>query len=211
MKKYNYSLLEAVPPDYYQTGTKHNFLQKIWHGWKWQSLRQLLDGLSGMILDVGCASGMLTDKIKKESPEARVFGVDLYKEAITYAQRNYPNITFEVADAHKLPFPARTFDVVIATETLEHLHDPQSAIREIWRILKPEGIFIVGQDTDNWLFRLIWWLWTKSKGKVWRGVHVSCMNPQELSSLLQISGFKIEKQVFSHLGLEVFLKARKAK
>lgn len=209
MKKYDQKLLESVPPDYYDKGIKINLLQKIWHGWKWRTLQILIADLHGNILDVGCAGGMLTQKIKDHLPEANLTGVDLYDNAIKYAQKKHPSIRFMRADAHYLPFEKNSFDVVIAVETLEHLHDPQKAVEEIFRVLKPNGTFIVGQDTDNLGCRIGWWFWTKMQGKVWHGVHVSCMAPQELKKLLIDNGFRINKCKFSHFGLEVFLKSVK--
>lgn len=211
MKKYSAKLLDEVPPDYYDQGIKHNLLQKIWHSWKWHTLQSLLQGLSGEILDLGCAGGMLTNKIQSEIPSSRLVGVDLYNAAIAYAKKKHSHIRFLCADAHKLPFHSQSFDVVVSIETLEHLHEPAKAVKEIYRVLKTGGIFIVGQDTDSLAFRTIWWFWTKLKGKVWREVHINCMSPKELSFLLVKEGFQIEKRVFSHLGLEVFFKARKAK
>ena len=209
IKKYNISLLETVPPDYYETGMRTNILQKIWHTWKWKTLEGLLDGVSGNILDIGCAGGMLTAKMQQELPQAHLTGIDLYKKAIAYAKKKYPHIQFIIGDAHKLPFPPSTFEAVIATESLEHLHDPKKTVMEIYRVLKSKGMFIAGQDTNNYPFRVIWWVWTRMKGKVWHGVHVSCMNPNKLSRLLTDCGFTIQKKVVSHLGLEVFFRAIK--
>lgn len=48
-----------------------------------------------------------------------------------------------VADAHRLPFRGECFDVVLMTEVLEHLHDPEVALSEISRVLRPEGLLIL--------------------------------------------------------------------
>ncbi|MEX0918569.1 MAG: class I SAM-dependent methyltransferase [Candidatus Paceibacterota bacterium] len=48
-----------------------------------------------------------------------------------------------VADAHQLPFEKNTFDVVLCSEVLEHLHSPKQAISEMYRVLKPGGILIL--------------------------------------------------------------------
>lgn len=209
MKKYRISLLEMVPPDYYQEGIKRNIFQMLWHKWKWVTLRRMIQDLHGNILDIGCAGGMITAKMQEELPQAHLTGMDLYKKAIKYAKKTYPHILFVVGDAHKLPWPSDYFDAVVATETLEHLHNPKKAVQEIYRVLKPKGLFIVGQDTDNLLFRAIWSIWVHMKGKVWHGVHVSCMSPKEISSLLTECRFKIQKKVMSHAGLEVFFRTIK--
>jgi SAM-dependent methyltransferase len=68
-----------------------------------------------------------------------------------------------VGDAHSLPFPDEKFDIVICTEVLEHLKNPQKAIDEMWRVLKDEGMVIL---TTRFLFPLHdvpndYWRYTK--------------------------------------------------
>ena len=48
-----------------------------------------------------------------------------------------------VGDAHNLPFNDKTFDVVLCTEVLEHLYDPQRAIDEMWRVLRDKGTLLL--------------------------------------------------------------------
>lgn len=48
-----------------------------------------------------------------------------------------------VGDAHELPFPDQSFERVLCTEVLEHLHTPQKAIDEMYRVLKPRGELIL--------------------------------------------------------------------
>lgn len=66
-----------------------------------------------------------------------------------------------VSDAHRLPFPDDSFDVVLAQESLEHFEDPFKAVCEIYRVLRPDGRFyvqlpfIIGYHpgpTDFWRF-----------------------------------------------------------
>lgn len=48
-----------------------------------------------------------------------------------------------VGDAHALPFEDKTFERVLCTEVLEHLHTPERALEEIYRVLKPGGMLIL--------------------------------------------------------------------
>lgn len=202
-----------VPPDYYQKGVRDNLFQWIWHTWKWNSMKQLfrdskINPLK--ILDIGCASGYLTSQIASFFPQAEVVGIDSYKSAIEYGQKNYPNIKFKVADAHKLPFKNESFDLITCIETLEHLEEPEGAIREIDRLLKRKGKVLIGQDTDNLLFKMIWSVWTKSRGKVWHNSHIHPYGLGELEKLIKAAGLKNIKRKLSHLGLEIFLFAEKS-
>lgn len=202
-------VLNQVPADYYERGTKTNFFQWLWHGWKWRTLKSMLNGVDGKLLDVGCADGNLTAKIAAYLPKSKVTGVDLYKKSIEFAKKKNPKVEFLVADARKLPFKNKQFDIITCVEALEHIPNNASAVKEIRRCLKDRGTFIVLQDTDSAIFNFIWFFWTKWKGKVWEGSHISCMKPDELVTLLKKNGFRIKEKKFSHFGLEVAISACK--
>lgn len=204
-----HEILSQVPPDYYESGVRSNPFQWVWHTWKFRNLLKSLNGVEGKILDVGCADGSLTSQIATHLKNSKVTGVDLYKESIAFAKKKWPQAKFVVGDARKLPFKNGAFDAVICVETLEHVPDNHIALKEINRVLKKNGHLIVCQDTDSRLFNFIWYFWTKWKGKVWVGAHISCMKPKELENFLKKGGFKIENKFFSHFGLEVTFKTRK--
>jgi len=207
-KKYK-NVLRQVPANYYAIGVKTNLLQKIWHTKKWSHLEQFLNGANGKLLDIGCADGTTTNQIKKRFAHLEITGVDLYKDAIKFAKRSYRHIAFTQADAHRLPFGRSSFDSVTAIEVLEHMHEIEQVVKEIYRVLKPKGSFIIVQDTDSILFNATWWFWTKWKGSVWTESHISCMKPKKLMRLLRKNGFRIKKYKFVNLGMEIFIKAKK--
>lgn len=90
----------------------------------------------GKTLDIGCAGG----RHSKYFPHR--IGIDIKKT---------PAVDI-VADAHNLHmFKDDEFDCVICIEVLEHLHDPQKAINEMYRVLKKSGILIL---TTRFLFPL---------------------------------------------------------
>ena len=57
-------------------------------------------------------------------------------------EKQVDNIQFEVQDSYKLTFPARSFDVAIASNILHLLYEPTKALEEVKRVLKEDGIFI---------------------------------------------------------------------
>ncbi len=202
-------IIQQVPPDYYDRGIKSNLLQKYWHNHKWEILSKFLENRKATLLDIGCADGTTTDQISRLFPKLEITGVDIYAEAIRYASKTKSHIKFVNADAHKLPFKARTFDFAVAIETLEHLHRPDQALLEIYRILKNKGQLVIVQDTDNLLFKIIWWIWTKWKGSVWNHSHINCLRPDELIGKVEKVGFKIKGIEHTNFGMEVFIKAQK--
>ena len=207
-KKYK-KVLRQVPANYYAKGVKTNLLQKIWHTNKWSHLEQFLVGINGKLLDIGCADGTTTNQIKKRFAHLEITGVDFYKDALKFAKRSYQQIDFIHADAHRLPFRRSSFDTVTTIEVLEHMHEIEQVIKEIYRVLKPKGSLIIVQDTDSILFKVIWWFWTKWKGSVWTESHISCMKPKKLMHLLRQNGFAIKKYKFVNLRMEIFIKAQK--
>lgn len=97
------------------------------------------------VLDAACGTGYGSAILSKTA--ASVFGVDISKEAISYAKNNYsaPNISFSVADIESLPFEDNFFDVVVSFETIEHVdtQKQEKFLSEVKRTLKKDGIFIV--------------------------------------------------------------------
>lgn len=202
-------VIDQVPPNYYFQGIKTNLFQKYWHQKKWAVLKKFLSGSSGKLLDIGCADGTTTNFIKENFKGLQVSGVDYYDKAIDFAKKKYPGIKFIVGDAHNLPFQKSSFDLVITIETLEHLENPDKVLAEINRVLKQGGYLIIGQDTNNILFKAIWWLWTKGKGSVWVNSHINCMKPVQLIKKIKSKGLRIIQKEYVHSGMEIFIKAQK--
>jgi SAM-dependent methyltransferase len=77
---------------------------------------------------------------------AAVTGVDISADAIAHARARYgqrTNLSFEVADATKLPFADATFDAVVSFETLEHLEAQDELLAGFRRVLKPDGVLLI--------------------------------------------------------------------
>lgn len=197
-------ILKQVPVDYYQDSTKNNFLQNYWHRQKMANFKKIIGkNKFKKVLDLGSASGYMTNEISRVLPTAKIWGVDAYKEAIAFGRKKYPHIKFKIGDAHKLPFSAGSFDLVVCYETIEHVVSPPKMLKEIQRVLAKNGKAIVAMDSGSPLFRVIWFVWEKTKGRVWQRAHLHPFKHKELEELIKESGFKIVKKKFSHFGMEV--------
>lgn len=190
-----------VPPNYYQNGVKRNFLQKIWHTQKLKKVCQLINGINKnpeSILDVGSASGWFLSQLSIFYPNAKCAGVDIYKDAISYGKKMYPSLRLIHTDAHTLPFGDNSFDVIVCTEVLEHVEDPEQVLQEIKRVLKPNGVAVIEMDSGNLLFRIVWHWWTNMRRGVWRDSHIHAFNTQKLENMIKKTGFLIlEKSIFN--------------
>tara|TARA_B100002052_G_scaffold299177_1_gene336002 strand:- start:11078 stop:11854 length:777 start_codon:yes stop_codon:yes gene_type:complete len=111
--------------------------------WLLKKIKKILDTRKGneiKILDMGSGSGEFINFIA-ERTECKAFGIDLSDERIANASKKYPDVNFSVGSISETDFEESTFDLVISTQTIEHLLDDdlEKAFSEINRILKPGG------------------------------------------------------------------------
>ncbi len=106
-------------------------------------------------LDIGAGRGSLITKVKASFP------VESSACDYTDALMQIPSQTVDIANLNHepLPYPDASFDVVTATEVIEHLEDFRRVVREIYRVLKPGGVCIL--STPNILnlnsrLRFLW-------------------------------------------------------
>ncbi|MEK7849981.1 MAG: class I SAM-dependent methyltransferase [Candidatus Omnitrophota bacterium] len=96
-----------------------------------------------VVLDIGCGARKGPLLLSQNAKE--VVGSDISKEAVSYCNRKWraPNIKYLVSDALDLPFGDSVFDVVLAFEVLEHIGQQAQLLKEVRRILKKDGLFIL--------------------------------------------------------------------
>lgn len=110
------------------------------------------------VMEAGCGTGAQTAILAASSPLASFTSVDLSAPSIDKARHEarrlgLSNVDFRVADVYQLPFRARSFDHAFVCFLLEHLHDPQGALKELMRVVKPDGtITVVEGDHDSAYF-----------------------------------------------------------
>ena len=100
------------------------------------------------ILDVGTGTGTLAFAALRRWPGAQVTGIDasggMLREARGRADRlpaaGRSRVTFQVAEADRLPFPDRSFDVAVSSFVLQLVPDRPAALREVGRVLRPGGL-----------------------------------------------------------------------
>jgi 2-polyprenyl-6-hydroxyphenyl methylase / 3-demethylubiquinone-9 3-methyltransferase len=147
-------------------------------------------------LDVGCGAGFLGNKMAAAG--FKVTGLDISAESIQVAKDYDDTKTakYLVGDAYQLPFEDKSFDVVSAMDFLEHVEDPARSIREISRVLKPNGLFFFHTFNRNWLANLvIIQLVEKLVKNTPKNMHVIelFITPKELAKMCEKSGMKVEE------------------
>ena len=93
------------------------------------------------ILDVGCGTGHLAAEFNRRGYQA--WGTDLAEAMIEYARQHYDREHFQVADIERIPFPDNFFDGIVCLGVMEYLTHDESALREMWRVLKPNGYAVI--------------------------------------------------------------------
>src|SRR5580700_2292563 len=106
------------------------------------------------VLEVACGRGGFSRLLATKG--AIVCGADFSESAIQIAKDKLARIpaladrvTYQQADAQKLPFDDAAFDIVISCETIEHVPDHRAAVREMYRVCKPGGALYL--TTPNYL------------------------------------------------------------
>lgn len=110
------------------------------------------------LLDCGCGPGAITLGLAAAVAPGQVVGVDREPSMVARAralsrERQVAHVCFQVGDICALPFPPSAFDAVFTCAVLEHLSDPVRALRELGRVLKPDGL--LGVTCTDWSAPLI--------------------------------------------------------
>lgn len=94
------------------------------------------------VLEVGCGNGAATRLIMQHVRPVRLVGIDMSPVFVKMASEAFagePRLSFAVGDAAATRQPGTSFDLVIAHTVYSHLADPQAALVEAYRVLKPGG------------------------------------------------------------------------
>ena len=148
------------------------------------------------LLDVGCGAGFLSNSLATHG--LQVTGLDVSADSLAVAKKYDKTQTAEyiLGDAYRLPFPEASFDIVTAMDFLEHVDNPQLAIQEISRVLKPGGLFFFHTFNRNWLANIvIIQLVEKLVKNTPKNMHVIDLfiTPEELSKMCLNSSMHVQQ------------------
>jgi 2-polyprenyl-3-methyl-5-hydroxy-6-metoxy-1,4-benzoquinol methylase len=146
---------------------------------------QLLREGKKRLLDIGCATGALLEKLQGRG--WNVSGIEISTPQAEYARQNKKLDVIDVP-LEKAGFESGAYNVVLASHLIEHLNDPGAFVREVHRILAPGGYFLVTTpNIDGFQSKLL--------GGKWRSAifdHLYLFSKKTLSRVLKDAGFSIE-------------------
>ena len=211
-KKYAEYLLEKTKKDYDLIAEEFSRTrEKPWEEIKFLFNDYLIFGEK--VLDLGCGNGRYFPSFKEK--RINYFGIDFSEKLIEIAKNKYPEGNFQVGDALNLPFPENFFDKVYSIATLHHIPSKEfrlQFLKEIKRILKPEGLLILTvwrfhQLKETYLLFKYTILKLFRKTKLdWKDIfefwgkkierYYHWFSENELKNLVKEANFKIEKIEF---------------
>lgn len=153
------------------------------------------------LLDLGCGFGEFGGVFFDEPADV---GLDIKRVDLRIVRERGPYRHLVQADAGRLPFRDGAFASVLSVSVLEHVDEVQRVIAEVWRVLRPSGVFVFTTPSPKMgemLFypRLLTALGLGPLGRRYGNLvdrffhHVSLKPPEEWSALLERSGFRVRQ------------------
>lgn len=146
--------LSEIVPEYY---SKNWFVRKLF----WERLKSVIRLASEKlnsgngelnVIDLGCGDGSFLKLLEAEFPDIHTYGIDILPEVLEV--KKFLRAEIKCSDLKKSGFPDNFFGVVFCLDTLEHFQSLEEPIREIKRIIKPDGLLIISAPTEKFFYKI---------------------------------------------------------
>jgi len=161
------------------------------------------------VLDVGCGDGYFANvtfaksikyQISKIKNKGKIIdvGLDVRDSRVKEARRLGVYKKIVIYDGKAMPFPNNYFSTIISNSVLEHVEDLDTVLKEIYRVLKKDGVFITTVMAKPWEDNLLGAKILGSFYKKWmrkKQVHINLLTKKEWDERLKKAGFKIQETI----------------
>ncbi len=174
---------------------------------RWREILRALGELRGSVtdpaqltaVDAGCGLGGFLHHLAAAQPAPRRIGVELSPEAVRYARETLQLDVLE-APVEALPLPDHSVDVLSLWHVLEHSPDPQRALAEAHRVLRPDGVLAVELPSGDSLLARVFrarWFYLQPP------THLQHFTRRGLDRLLEGAGFRVLRRSQPFVPLEL--------
>lgn len=140
------------------------------------------------LLDIGCGTGYLIDLLQKQK-SALYCGLDLSPEMLKVARKKLPESVFlSEGSSDCLPYEDNSFDIVTCIQSFHHYPDPEKAMKEAYRVLKNDGLYIL---SDTGYGGVPKWFYNNFILKVANTGDYAVYSMKDIENLMIKSGFAI--------------------
>lgn len=115
----------------------------------------------GTLVEFGCGEGVSTDELRSALPKAKLIGFDIHTPSVSIAAQYCSGAAFVTGDVTRAPLGDASADLVVMLEVLEHLPDPEAALREAARVTRGWCIFSVPHEP-------VWRILNMARGAYWQ-------------------------------------------
>jgi len=152
------------------------------------------------ILDIACGTGEFERLLLAEYSSQRIVGVDISDKMLAIAKQKfsaYPQVSFQIASASNLPFDNDSFDVIVSANAFHYFDDPLAALKEMRRVLKPDGKVIILDWCRDYLLCKICDVILKRCDPA----HQQCYTQNEFHRLLEDANFAVYRATRIRFGV----------
>jgi len=140
-----YGDFDAWAPSYDRSPLQRLFFDRV-HGEVVRAVVALVRGMEApVVLDVGCGTGRLLERLREALPQASPLGVDASPQMIAVARAKpaLAGVRLEVGESESLPLDDASCDVVVSTVSFHHWARQADGLRECRRVLRPGGALLL--------------------------------------------------------------------
>jgi len=175
-------------------------LRRAYHYGRYSKVKALLGPNKNSLLDIGCGKPC---ECMPDGSFIRYMGdgvgIDL--------EGCRGGFNFVRADLYQIPFHNKSFGALTAMEVIEHVGDIDRALDSLSDVLRDDGVLVISTPNNCVLWRVLWFFWCRTIGRMWDGKHKAKLRGAEWLNLFR-NRFEVVEYV-THWGVDLIVKMRK--